>query len=314
MPLLYCDPRFLHHETGVFHPERADRIRDIPERLDQAGLTEKCVRPEWERASRPRLGRVHAPSYVHEIWATAKSGGGEIDSDTVVGPGSYDVARLAAGAVCDATERIVRGEAKRALCLVRPPGHHAVVNHGMGFCLFNNVAVASRVAIAELGVDRVLIVDWDVHHGNGTQATFWDDPRVGFLSVHRWPFYPGTGWEDETGTGPGLGYTLNVPLPLGITRQEYLSAFSQAVEEFADKVKPQLVFISAGFDTHRLDPIGNLGLETEDFIPLTNLVLDVADTHAGGRLISVLEGGYHPPAVCDSVELHLAEIVKRETG
>jgi len=241
----------------------------------------------------------------------AKSGGGEADADTIISPASYSVALLAAGCVCDAGERLIRGEATHALCLVRPPGHHALVSHAMGFCVFNNVAIAARMAIDELGLDRVLIVDWDVHHGNGTQATFWEDPRVGFLSIHRWPFYPGTGREDETGGGQGLGTTVNLPVSFGITRQDYLSLFSGVLAEFAAEIRPQLILLSAGFDTHRQDPVGSLGLETEDFIHLTNSVLDVADTYAEGRLISVLEGGYNPQIVADCVEVHLAQMVKR---
>jgi acetoin utilization deacetylase AcuC-like enzyme len=243
----------------------------------------------------------------------AKSGGGELDSETIVSPASYEVALLAAGCVCDAAERLVRSEDTQALCLVRPPGHHATANHAMGFCIFNNVAVAARLATDELGLDRILIVDWDVHHGNGTQATFWEDPQVGFLSIHRWPFYPGTGAEDETGGGAGLGTKLNLPIEFGTPREDYLAIFSHALERFAAKIRPQLVFISAGFDTHRLDPVGNLGLETEDFTALTNAVLDVAETYAGGRVISVLEGGYNPRILTDCVEVHLAEMIRRST-
>ncbi|MBN2024577.1 MAG: histone deacetylase [Pirellulales bacterium] len=311
MTLLYSESCFLQHETGN-HPERAARIRLIPERLESAGLLARCKRPTWEPVARHRLTAVHAPRYVDEVWSLAKSGGGELDAETIVSPCSYDVALLAAGCVCDAVERVVRGEGPRALCLVRPPGHHALMNRGMGFCLFNNVAIAARMATSELNLDRVLIVDWDVHHGNGTQFTFWEDPRVGFLSIHRWPFFPGTGSEDETGGGAGLGTIRNLPVPFGIQRDEYLDRLTDALEDFAAQIKPQLVLLSAGFDTHRRDPIGSLGLETEDFSPLTRLVLDVADTFAQGRLVSVLEGGYHPEAMADSVEIHLAEMLGRD--
>ena len=310
MTLLYSEPCFLEHETGT-HPERAERIRYIPEMLKRSGLEQRCRRPEWRPVTRQRLARVHSPTYIEEVWAMAKSGGGEIDSETVVSPASYDVALVAAGAVCDATERLLRGEDATALCLVRPPGHHAVSAAAMGFCLFNNVAVAASMATDELGLDRVLIVDWDIHHGNGTQSTFWEDPRVGFLSIHRWPFFPGTGREDETGGGPGLGATLNLPVPFDITRKDYLALFGDRLARFAAKIRPQLIFISAGFDTHREDPVGNLGLETEDFGPLTEAVLDVAQAHAGGNVISVLEGGYHPHRLADCVEVHLAEMTKR---
>jgi len=311
MTLLYCPPCFLDHETG-HHPESADRIRRIPARLEGAGLLQQCRQPDFQPATRRQLARVHSPAYIDEIWACAKSGGGEIEADTVVSPASYDVALMAAGSVCDAVERLTRGEDRQALCLVRPPGHHALVNRAMGFCLFNNVAVAARGAIDALGLDRVLIVDWDIHHGNGTQATFWNEPRVGFLSIHRWPFYPGTGDADETGAGDALGTTLNLPIAFGTPRKEYLAAFSANLEKFADRIKPQLILLSAGFDTHRLDPVGNLGLETEDFAALTNLVLDAADAHAGGRLVSVLEGGYAPQNLADCVALHLAEMLKRD--
>lgn len=311
MTLLYEDRRFLAHETGV-HPERATRIRGLDERLSQAGLEQKCRRVEWPELSRQRLSRVHSLAYADEVWAMAKSGGGDMDADTVVSPDSYSVALLAAGSVCDATERILRGEDSRALCLVRPPGHHALMNRAMGFCLFNNVALAAVTAIDELDVDRVLIVDWDIHHGNGTQHTFWEDPRVGFLSIHRFPFYPGTGHEDETGGGRGLGTVLNLPVAFGISRHDYLAKFGDALDRFASQIKPQLVFISAGFDTHREDPVGSLGLETEDFTTLTNMVLNVADTYASGRTISVLEGGYNPPVLADCIETHLAEMVKRD--
>jgi acetoin utilization deacetylase AcuC-like enzyme len=311
MTLLYCPPCFLDHETGD-HPERVERIRRIPERLRRSGLASRCREPEFSPVARQHLIRVHAPAYVDEIWAFAKSGGGNIEADTVVSPASYHVALMAAGSVCDAVERLIRGEDTQGLCLVRPPGHHALANRAMGFCLFNNVAVAARMAIDVLGLHSVLIVDWDVHHGNGTQQAFWEDPQVGFLSIHRWPFYPGTGYVDETGARRGLGTTLNLPIRYGTSRGNYLDAFSKNLQKFADRIKPQLVLISAGFDAHRLDPVGDLGLETEDFLPLTRLVLDVADTYAGGRLVSVLEGGYDPAILADCVELHLGEMLNRQ--
>jgi len=311
MTILYDHSCFLGHETGD-HPERAQRIRRIADRLQRVGLVEKCRSEPFEPAPRRWIARVHSASYIDEVWAMAKSGGGDIEADTVVGPESYDVALRAAGCVCDAVRRLVAGEDRRALCLVRPPWHHATVNRAMGFCLFNNVAVAARLAVDELGLDRVLIVDFDVHHGNGTQAAFWEDPRVAFLSIHRWPFYPGTGHEAETGQGDGLGTTLNLPVELGTSRQEYLKLFADRLEQFAAKIRPELVILSAGFDAHREDPMGNLGLETEDYRPMTIAVLDAADVHAQGRLISVLEGGYNPPVLADCIELHLAEIVRRD--
>jgi acetoin utilization deacetylase AcuC-like enzyme len=228
MTLLYADPCFLDHQTGG-HPENAERIRDIPQRLAQAGLLERCRRVTPPPVDRRRLARVHSPKYIDEVQRYAQSGGGAIEIDTVVSRASYEVALRAVGSVCDATERLLGGEDTQALCLVRPPGHHALFQQAMGFCLFNNVAVAAKTAIEELGLDRVLIIDWDVHHGNGTQATFWEDPQVGFLSIHRWPFYPGTGDDDETGRGKGLGTTVNLPVRFGTSRAEYLARLTPAV-------------------------------------------------------------------------------------
>ncbi|MCC6124160.1 MAG: histone deacetylase [Pirellulales bacterium] len=310
MTLLYDDPCFLQHETGP-EIERSARLRAITHRLEVSGLAARCQRPEWKPVSRRRLTRNHSPAYIDSVVAVAKSGGGPIEQETTVSPASEDVARLAAGCVCDAVERLVRGEDKQALCLVRPPGHHAMFHHAMGFCIYNNVAIAAKVALEELGLDRLLIVDWDIHHGNGTQAVFWEDPRVGFLSIHRWPFYPGSGRADETGGGPGSGATVNLPIEYGTPRAEYLEIFSEALEAFAAKIKPQLVLISAGFDAHRQDPIGDLGLETEDFIALTGAVLNVAETYAGGLVVSVLEGGYDPPVLAECVEAHLREMLPR---
>ena len=308
MTLLYDEPVFLQHETGS-HPENADRLRAVSARLGASGLAARCVRPGFGPCARRRLNRIHSSHYIDEVWGLAKSGGGAFGLETVVGPSSYDVALLAAGSVCDAVERVARGEDASALCLVRPPGHHALVGGAMGFCLFNNVAVGASLAVEELGLDRVLIVDWDIHHGNGTQAAFWQDSRVGFLSIHRWPFYPGTGSAEETGSGPGLGTTLNLPVAFGTSRRDYLSRFKDQLEKFASRIRPQLVLISAGFDAHRADPVGNLGLESGDFTTLTRSVLAVAGTHAGGRVVSVLEGGYDPVALSDCVELHLRELL-----
>jgi acetoin utilization deacetylase AcuC-like enzyme len=310
MALLYDDPRFLQHETGN-HPERAERIRLIPRKLEETGLSERCCRPPFRQASRSRVARIHSTAYMDEIWAFSKSGGGYLEIDTVVSPESYQVALTAAGAVSDAVERVVRGEDLQALCVVRPPGHHALFSRCMGFCLFNNVAIGAKVATDELGLDSVLIVDWDVHHGNGTQAAFWEDPKVGFLSIHRWPFYPGSGDEEETGGGRGLGTIVNLPVEFGISRKDYIDVFRVALERLAAKMRPQLVMISAGFDTHAKDPIGNLGLQTEDFATLTNAVQEVADVHAGGRVVSVLEGGYDPEVTADCVAVHFRELAER---
>jgi acetoin utilization deacetylase AcuC-like enzyme len=308
MTLLYYDPLFLEHDTGR-HPENAGRLRPLIKHLDASGLSARCERVAWEPVSIERLCRVHTSQHVDAVKAFAQRGGGQIEVDTVVSPKSYDVALMAAGAVCDAVTRVVRGHQQRALCLVRPPGHHALADNPMGFCLFNNVATGARLAIDEFELQRVLIVDWDVHHGNGTQAIFWKDSQVGFFSAHRYPFYPGTGASDETGAGEGLGTTYNLPIKFGISREDYVAGVGAQLERFADKIKPQLIIISAGFDSHRSDPIGSLGLESEDFVPLTQLVLDIANTHAEGRVVSVLEGGYNPSALTECVAVHLEELL-----
>jgi acetoin utilization deacetylase AcuC-like enzyme len=311
--LLYSDPLFLEHKTGA-HPERPERLLQVVRQLERTGLDQRCTRPACPAVSLERLERIHRSHYAASVESFCWSGGGRIEVDTVVSPQSYEVALHAAGAVCDAVERVLRGEDRQALCLTRPPGHHALPHSAMGFCLFNHIAIAAKAAAVELGIDRVLIVDWDVHHGNGTQDVFYTDEQVAFLSIHRWPFYPGTGADDETGSGPGLGTTLNLPIEFGTSRRGYLDSFRSALERLADWHRPQLLLISAGFDSHRDDPVGSLGLEIEDFQSLTNFVLDVAETHAKGRVVSVLEGGYNTGILAGCVELHLRTMLERQTG
>jgi acetoin utilization deacetylase AcuC-like enzyme len=308
MTLFYYDPRFLEHDTGT-HPEQPARLQHTIAQLEQCGLATTCQRPDWEPVSIARLERVHERSHIERVAAIAQRGGGRLDPDTIVSPASFDVAQLAAGAACNAVDRVLAGEAKTAFCLVRPPGHHALAERAMGFCLFNNVAVAAGVARQEHGVDRLLVVDWDVHHGNATQDTFYADGHVGFFSIHRWPFYPGTGAEDETGTGDGLGATRNLPVTFGTPRREYLNRFRSELDDFAARIRPQLVLVSAGFDSHREDPVGSLGLEVEDFEELTYAVRNIAAVHAEGRVICMLEGGYNPPVLAQCVETHLRALL-----
>jgi acetoin utilization deacetylase AcuC-like enzyme len=311
MTLLYYDPRFLEHGVAD-HPERPRRLSHLIANLERTGLLADCRRPTWMPASIDRLALVHDRKYLAAISQLAASGGGHADPDTVVTAKSFEVAQLAAGAVCDAVRRVTAGEDRRAICLVRPPGHHALRDRAMGFCLVSNVALAARVAVDDVGLLRVLIVDWDVHHGNGTQDILYEDGRVGFFSIHRSPFYPGTGAADETGRGAGLGATTNLPVKFGIARDRYLALFRHELEAFADRIRPELILISAGFDSHREDPIGSLGLESEDFQTLTAIVQDIALVHAQGRIVSVLEGGYHPQRLAESVEVHLEELAESE--
>ena len=304
MTLLYRDDRFLLHRTGS-HPECPERLKSIHAMLQRSGLQNRCVLPEVLPADDADILRVHPEHHLRNIREFAADGGGRIEVDTVMSPESAAVATLAVGAAVDAVIRVVGGEDSTALCLVRPPGHHAVPESSMGFCLLGNAAIAARTAVQRLGLNRVLVVDWDVHHGNGTQDVFYEDAQVGFFSAHRFPFYPGTGRKSETGSGDGLGTTFNLPLEFGISRKDYLSAFETMLTRAADCMKHDLIIVSAGFDAHAEDPVGSLGLETEDFQSLTELVLQAAKTHCGGRLVSILEGGYNVERLAESVESHL---------
>jgi acetoin utilization deacetylase AcuC-like enzyme len=311
MTLLYTDPLFLQHDTGPGHPERPERLRAVGDRLDASGLTFRCTPGVYEPLPADEVAALHVPAFVQRVRRTAERGSGYLDADTPVGRDSFAVALAAAGVCCSAVGEVLAGADRNALCLVRPPGHHATPTRSMGFCLFNNVALAARRARSKHGLNRVLIVDWDVHHGNGTQDIFYGDGPVTFFSIHRYGrgFYPGTGAAGETGTGPGLGHTVNAPLPFGVSRPAYRAAFAAALEKAADVSKPELVLVSAGFDAHAADPVGSLGLEVEDFADLTRLVLDVARTHAGGRLVSCLEGGYNLGALAESVQAHLEQLL-----
>src|SRR5438270_5477704 len=310
MTLLYTDPLFLKHETGR-HPETAARLRSVTARLEKAGLVKKCAAGTYKPLTEQVVGRLHDPKVVVAIKQLAAHGGGRINPDTVVSPDSYQVALAAAGACVGAVDAVLKGDDRTALCLVRPPGHHATPTRAMGFCLFNNVALAAAHAKRQRKLTRVLLIDWDVHHGNGTQDIFYEDPEVLFYSIHRFGqgFYPGTGAAEETGKGKGLGYTLNVPVKFGTPRKDYHGLFTKALEKAADKIKPELVLLSAGFDPHAKDPIGSLGLETEDFTTLTRRVLEVAKAHAKGRLVSCLEGGYNVEILAETVQAHLEELL-----
>ncbi len=302
---LFTDRRMIEHRTPRPHPERPERLEAILRQLERAGYHNTCPSLPVHEATLEELGRVHSPEYLARVFAFEAEGGGMLDPDTWLLPGSVTAARLAAGAAVDAVTHVLAEPDRRALCLVRPPGHHARRAEGMGFCIYANVAVAAADALARFELDRILIVDFDVHHGNGTQEIFYDSSRVGFLSIHRYPFYPGTGARDEIGTGDGLGSTANVPLPYRTPRSEYHAAFRSALERLADRMRPQLVMISAGFDAHAEDPVGDLGLEVEDFEVLTKEIVAVAETHAQGRIVSVLEGGYNVPILAGCTVAHL---------
>jgi acetoin utilization deacetylase AcuC-like enzyme len=302
---LFTDRRMIDHRVPAPHPERPERLQAILRQLERAGYHNTCPSLPIREATLEELGRVHAPEYLAEVFQLEAEGGGMLDPDTWLLPGSVLAARLASGAAIEAVSYVMAGPGRRALCLIRPPGHHACPSSGMGFCIYGNVAVAAADAIARFDLGRVLIVDFDVHHGNGTQEIFYESSRVGFLSIHRYPFYPGTGAKNETGSGAGLGSVLNLPVRYGTPRPEYHAAFRAGLETLADRIRPELVLISAGFDAHAEDPVGDLGLEVEDFEVLTREIVSIAETHAGGRIVSVLEGGYNVPILSGCVVAHL---------
>jgi acetoin utilization deacetylase AcuC-like enzyme len=303
--LLYTHPSSLEHETGPGHPESPARSRAILamlEREERKGALIGIERREPPRATREQLERVHTPRFVEAILAAVpKEGHLRVDPDTVMSPGSGEAALRAAGAACDAVDAVIGGEARNAFCALRPPGHHAEPERAMGFCLFNSVAAGARQALAVHGLERVSIFDFDVHHGNGTQAAFEDDPRVQYLSTHQWPLYPGTGARAET----GVGNIVNRPLPAGTGSREWRSVVEGDILSAIDDFAPQLVMISAGFDAHRSDPLAMLELVEDDYGWVTHELVALADRHAKGRLVSALEGGYDLSALANSCLAHL---------
>lgn len=311
MTLLFTDPLFLEHDTGRHHPENIERLRAIAERLAKTDLVKQCAPGAIKPLTEETVSTLHDAKMVQKIKQIAAHGGGRADPDTMICPASFKVALAAAGAGAAAVDGVIQGPEKNALCLVRPPGHHATPTRSMGFCLFNNIALAAHHAQKKHGLTRILIVDWDVHHGNGTQDIFYEIAEVMFFSIHRFGggFYPGTGDADETGKAKGAGFTLNMPVRFGTSRKDYRAAFAKSLEKAADKIKPELVLISAGFDAHARDPIGSLGLELEDFRAMGKLVLDVAKMHAKGRLVSCLEGGYNLAVLAEAVEGHLEDLL-----
>jgi acetoin utilization deacetylase AcuC-like enzyme len=290
---------FRAHDTGA-HPENAGRLIAIDEALERRDLLHERPEVPFTAASDEALARVHDPRYVTGLREFAMQGGGWLDADTIVSPPSFDVAALAAGAGIAAVDASLEGSAPRGVVLARPPGHHATPTRGMGFCLFNTVAVGASHALSR-GLERVLIVDWDVHHGNGTQDIFYETDEVLYCSVHQWPHYPGTGSADERGSGRGAGYTINVPLAAGAGDETYLDVFDRLIVPAATAYQPQLVLVSAGFDAHAGDPLANMRLSTVVFGQLTRRLLEVAEESAEGRLVAVLEGGYDPAALAASV-------------
>jgi acetoin utilization deacetylase AcuC-like enzyme len=297
---IVIDPRYQAHDPGPGHPERPARLAALCAALDgcdRGGL----MRIEPRRASTEDLALVHDPGYLDEVAASSRHERFAFDADTWVSAASYDTARLAVGGVLALADAVMAGEVDNGIACVRPPGHHAEAGQAMGFCLFNNVAVAARHLQRRHRVERVMIVDWDVHHGNGTQHVFEEEPTVLYLSLHQYPFYPGTGSLHEVGRGPGLGATVNLPLPAGCGDAEYLRLFESAVAPVCRRFAPQFVLVSAGFDAHVRDPLGGMRMTDDGYAAICRVLLRAATEVAGGRWVAVLEGGYDLTALAGSM-------------
>tara|TARA_B100000029_G_scaffold161649_2_gene157639 strand:+ start:8853 stop:9836 length:984 start_codon:yes stop_codon:yes gene_type:complete len=308
--LLVSDPVFQSHDTGQGHPESIRRHEAVTRALAPDQFPSGLWRMKPPAADDRTIKRAHKAEYVALAQREIQAGLAMLSTgDTIVCRDSLEAARRACGAVCLAVDEIVARRSANAFCTVRPPGHHATPDRGMGFCIFNNVAVAARHAQAQHKIGRVLIADWDVHHGNGTQDIFYDDETVFFFSTHQSPWYPGTGARQETGTGKGLGTTLNRPFPAGADRTRILPAYAEELRAAADRFRPELVLISAGFDSRLGDPLGHFRLTDPDFAVLTDVLVDIANRHAGGRLISVLEGGYNITGLASASAAHCRRLV-----
>jgi len=290
---LVDDERFLAHRAPFDHPEHPGRLSAIRSRLEADGLAGRCHRIPAREATDEELERIHTPEHVAAIDATARSPFLQLDPDTYTNRYSALAARLAAGGLVDLAAAIAEGRLENGFALLRPPGHHAEADQAMGFCLFNNIAVAARAAQASPSARRILIVDWDLHHGNGTQHSFWKDPTVLYFSTHQFPFYPGTGAVGELGAGEGEGFTINVPFPAGCGDPEYLSAFDRILMPIAARFEPDLVLVSSGFDAAEGDPLGAMRLSSAGYAAMASRLKRLA----GGRVALALEGGYDLEAI-----------------
>ena len=295
------DPIYLKHDTGQ-HVENAKRLEAIISHLEQTKLKQQLTPINPRPASINEISLVHDKEYISRIRDVAQKGGGWLDPDTVISPDSYEAAIYAAGGVITAAEAVMDGEVGSAFALVRPPGHHATSQRAMGFCLFNNIAIATKYALDKYKLERILITDFDVHHGNGTQEAFYDDPQVLYISTHEFPFYPGTGSLEETGSGAAKGTTINIPLPAGCGDAEYLQVFEQIITPAARRFNPQLIMVSAGYDLHWADNLALMQVSTTGFAEMAKIIKGLADELCNGRLVFTLEGGYQLKALSYSVK------------
>jgi len=303
------DPRFLEHEPGPGHPERKERLSVAAAHLEAQPWFDRLEAVAALPAEREWIQAIHADAYIERARETCARGVPFLDvTDVGVSRRSYEVALLAAGSLVAMAERVVRGELANGFVMARPPGHHAEQDMALGFCLFNNVAVAARHLQRAHGLERILILDWDVHHGNGTQHSFEEDPSVLYVSTHQYPFYPGTGAASETGTGAGAGATINCPMPAGASDRDYQAAWRERIVPGIEAFRPDMILVSAGFDAHRADPLAQIDLSTGFFAWMTERLMEQADKHCQGRLVSVLEGGYDVHELARCIAIHVATL------
>ena len=306
---IYYSNRYKEHDTGA-HPENKNRMDAISSALKKEQFGNAVEWKEPRMATRDKLALVHDKAHIQRIDPMAKRGGGMADSDTVVSDASFEIACLSAGASLAAVDAVCKGETRHAFVVSRPPGHHALREKSMGFCLFNNIAIAARYAQTTHHLKRILILDWDVHHGNGTQAIFYEDDTVFYISTHQYPHYPGTGLPYDTGEGKGKGFTRNLPFPAMTEAETVVSAVIEALDEIVPEFKPQLMMVSAGFDSHRDDPLGNWLLEEKHFAAMTNAVCRHAENSCGEKVVSCLEGGYNLTSLAASCVAHCHALAK----
>jgi len=298
---LVYDPIYLEHNTGD-HVENSHRLVEAMSYLEETRIKDRLISLPARPASLEEVELIHAPEYISHVKSKAEKGGGWLDPDTLLSPKSYAAALYAAGGVLVAVEAVMTGEVDNAFALVRPPGHHAVRDRAMGFCIFNNVAIAARFALRKFNLKRVLIADFDVHHGNGTQDAFYSDPGVLYFSTHQYPFYPGTGWMDETGTGKGEGTTVNFPMAAGWGDDEYLRAFNEVLVPAARRFEPQLILVSAGFDAHWADQLAMMRVSITGFAQMSMILKGLAAELCQAHLVFTLEGGYNLRVVASSIK------------
>ncbi|MCD5401440.1 histone deacetylase [candidate division NPL-UPA2 bacterium] len=304
---LVYHPDYLKHDLKT-HPENANRLKSIIKVLEEKELMKKLTNISPRKATIKELEYAHQINYINKVDSLCREGKRRLDVDTYISPSSFEVALLAVGGLLTAVDAIMEGKVENALALVRPPGHHAGPAEGRGFCLFNNIAIAARYGQKRCHLKKVLVIDWDVHHGNGTQDIFYEDPSLLYVSFHQSPLYPGTGLVEERGRGKGEGFNMNFPLPPGSSGEDYLDIFQKILIPRVQEFAPEIIFISAGFDGHRDDPIGGMNLTEEDFGRFTDLIRDVAKDVCQGRIVSALEGGYDLQALPRCVLTHLQSL------